>query len=495
MFRSMTLGRQIAAGVLLPYLFLLVSIIPYSYTNNLATTESNRRIAHAQDVLLQVSDLLNALLNAENAARGYALTGKEESLLPYRLAADSIDRKLSDLRRVTSDSAEHQQRIDAMQPAIRDVRRELAEIIDVRTSHGLPAAASRVSESAVFKSMAEIRRLGDALNTAEQDQLQQQKAAYDKAIKDGLRLTILSGPICFGVMLAAVLFIIRNLNRQIGGIVQHLRSSAAELQAAATQQVKGAKGQAATATEVATTMRELVTTSRQIADSAQRVTGVATETTTAARTGDHTVQGAHTSVEQVKHQVDRIVTHMLDLGKRSQEIGSILDIINELAEQTNILSINATIEAAGAGEAGRRFAVVADEIRKLADRVGGSTKEIRGLIEEVRAAANTTVMVTEDGSKAVDVSTRQFGEVAASFRRIVELVANTTQASREIELSTKQQTTAVEQASAAMADVAQTARDTEASSSQTMQTAAQLAALSQQLMRLVRTAVRDADGG
>jgi methyl-accepting chemotaxis protein len=186
---------------------------------------------------------------------------------------------------------------------------------------------------------------------------------------------------------------------------------------------------------------------------------------------------------------------MLDLGKRSQEIGSILDIINELAEQTNILSINATIEAAGAGEAGRRFAVVADEIRKLADRVGGSTKEIRGLIEEVRAAANTTVMVTEDGSKAVDVSTRQFGDVAASFRRIVELVANTTQASREIELSTKQQTTAVEQASAAMADVAQTARDTEASSSQTMQTAAQLAALSQQLMRLVRTAGQEADGG
>ena len=103
------------------------------------------------------------------------------------------------------------------------------------------------------------------------------------------------------------------------------------------------------------------------------------------------------------------------------------------------------------------------------------------------AAANTTVMVTEDGSKAVDASARQFNEVAASFRRIVELVGNTTQASREIELSTKQQTTAVEQASTAIADVAQTARDTEASSAQTMQTAAQLATLSQQLIRLIKS--------
>src|SRR2546422_228947 len=114
-----------------------------------------------------------------------------------------------------------------------------------------------------------------------------------------------------------------------------------------------------------------------------------------ARAGGQTVQAAQESVGSIRRQVDLIVTHMLDLGKKSQQIGGILEIINELAEQTNILAINATIEAAGAGEAGKRFAVVADEIRKLADRVGGSTKEIRTLIEEIRAAVNSTVMATE----------------------------------------------------------------------------------------------------
>jgi methyl-accepting chemotaxis protein len=180
---------------------------------------------------------------------------------------------------------------------------------------------------------------------------------------------------------------------------------------------------------------------------------------------------------------------MLELGKKSQQIGAVLDIVSELAEQTNILAINATVEAAGAGESGKRFAVVADEIRKLAHRVGGSTKEIRGLIDDVRSAVNTTVMATETGSKAVDAGSRQFGEVATGFRQIAELVATTTDAAREIELSTKQQSTAVEQVNLAIADVAQASKETETSANQTLQTASLLATLSNDLLRIIRPRV------
>ena len=144
---------------------------------------------------------------------------------------------------------------------------------------------------------------------------------------------------------------------------------------------------------------------------------------------------------------------MLELGKKSQQIGGILEIINELAEQTNILAINATIEAAGAGETGKRFAVVADEIRKLADRVGGSTKEIRGLVDDIRAAVNTTVMATEGGIEGR--RRRRRGSSARwrrSFKQIAGLVATTTDAAKEIELSTKQQATAVEQVNVAVVE-------------------------------------------
>ena len=194
---------------------------------------------------------------------------------------------------------------------------------------------------------------------------------------------------------------------------------------------------------------------------------------------------AQEGIGGIKRQVELVVGHMLELGRKSQQAGGILEIVNELAEQTNILAINATIEAAGAGEGGRRFAVVADEIRKLADRMGASTKEIRGLIDDIRGAVNTTVMATESGTKAVELGTRQFADVTTSFKQIVGLVATTMEAAREIELSTKQQASAVEQVNVAIANVAHATKETEASSTQTLQTATQLAGLSKQIIQLV----------
>lgn len=288
----------------------------------------------------------------------------------------------------------------------------------------------------------------------------------------------------FAIIVAFVLS--RVLTRQIGSAVAHVQSSSAELQTAANQQATGAKEQATAMNEIATTISELLATSRQIAESAQRVAEIAEQTTTAAQTGEGIVDQAHDSIAAIRQQMDMVVSHMIELGKKSQQIGAVVDIVAELAEQTNILAINATIEAAGAGEAGVRFAVVADEIRQLADRVGGSTKEIRPLIDDMRGAVNTTIMATETGSKAVDTGSRQFGDVAQSFKRIAEPLGASSEAAREIELSTKQQSSAVEQVNLAVANVAQTTKETEASTRQTLEAVSQLAGLSKDLLRLVQ---------
>jgi methyl-accepting chemotaxis protein len=304
--------------------------------------------------------------------------------------------------------------------------------------------------------------------------------------------SLAAGVMLWGGILGALLvgligwLITRSLNLQIGGAVGHVQSSSAELQSAANQQASGMKEQTISMNEIATTISELLATSRQIAESSQRVAQIAEQTASAARTGDGTVERAHESIASIRRQVDQIVAHMLELGKKSQQIGAVLDIVSELAEQTNILSINATIEAAGAGETGKRFAIVADEIRKLADRVAASAKEVRGLIDDVRSSVNTTVMATETGSKAVDAGSKQFGEVASAFKSIASLVSTTTEAAREIELSTKQQTTAVEQVNVAIVNVTQAARETEASTSQTLETASLLAVTSSDLLKLVQ---------
>jgi methyl-accepting chemotaxis protein len=282
----------------------------------------------------------------------------------------------------------------------------------------------------------------------------------------------------------------RNLRREVGAAVGHIQSSSAQLEAAAAQQANGGRDQASAMSEITTTISELLITSRQIADSAQRVSQIAEDTADAARTGDATIDSTRASITAIRTQVDQIVQHMLALGEKSQQIGGVVDLVSELAEQTNILAINATIEASGAGEWGRRFAVVAEEIRKLADRTAGSAKEIRALIEDVRGAVNTTVMATEIGAKAVDSGSRQFDDATNSFRRIAQLVATTNDATREIELSTKQQTTAVEQVNVAASDTARVSRETEASAEETRQTATHLSTLSGNLLELVGTGRR-----
>jgi methyl-accepting chemotaxis protein len=319
------------------------------------------------------------------------------------------------------------------------------------------------------------------------------RSAEAELSSENTKTTILWGSV-FGILFVAIAgtLISRSLAAQIGAAVHHIQTSSAELQSAANQQATGAKEQASAMSEISTTISELLATSRQIAESARRVSEIAEQTAGAARSGDLTVEKGHESISGIRRQVDTIVHHMLDLGKKSQQIGAVVDIVLELAEQTNILAINASIEAAGAGDAGRRFGVVADEIRKLADRVGGSTKEIRGLIDDVRSAVNTTVMTTETGSKAVEAGADQFGRVAAAFGQIGAQVATTTEAAKEIELSTKQQATAVEQVNVAITNVSQASKETEVSTGQTLRTAAELSHLSRELLRLVQPQVESA---
>ena len=344
---------------------------------------------------------------------------------------------------------------------------------------------SRFQDESVRPKRLVLDKLVDEFVAAEEQRLEVAKAAATSGAAAATRLVVF---MIIAVALTAIglaLFLSRRLGRDIGVAIQHIRSASAELQSAANQQVTSARETATSMNEISTTVSELLATSRQIADSAQRVAHISEETAGAARSGDRTVRGAHESITGIKKHVDHVVTYMLDLGKKSQQIGGVVDIINELAEQTNILSINASIEAAGAGESGRRFAVVADEVRKLAERTGGSTREIATLIEEIRAAVNTAVMATEGGAKAVEAGARQFGEVTAAFDQIVGLVGTSTEAAREIELSTKQQATAVEQVNGAIVSAAQATKEAEASSSQTLQTAGQLTTLSGELARLV----------
>jgi methyl-accepting chemotaxis protein len=484
-FSNWTVARRLIVSFGLAALTLVV-IAVVSYRNTYRLIENDGWVAHTYQVQAGLADLLSELKDAETGQRGYIITGDESYLAPYQSALGAINGTLDDLRRFTADNPNQQRRLAVLSPLIDARLASIKDGIDLRRTQGVEAAAKHVSTGVGKSEMVQARALVAEADKEEKDLL---KARTEEARSsaDTTIAIILWGGLLGTLTVAAIgWFISSSLSRQIGSAVGMVQSSSSELQAAANQQATGAKEQAAAMTEISTTITELLATSRQIAESAQRVAQNAEQTASAARSGHGTVGITHESITGIRRQVDQIVSHMLELGKKSQEIGAVLDIVSELAEQTNILAINATIEAAGAGEAGKRFAVVADEIRKLADRVGGSTKEVRTLIDDVRSAVNTTVMATETGSKAVDAGSRQFGDVASAFKQISGLVSTATDAAREIELSTKQQSTAVEQVNIAIASVTQASIETETSAGQTLQTVSQMATLSKDLLRIIQ---------
>jgi CHASE3 domain sensor protein len=479
-----TFGRKLAIGYALSFLFLVV-VGATAYRGVDSLTRSSYAVAHSHDVLERISDIESGLKDVETGPRGYVISGNPVFLEPYERGRAQLTVSLTDLRTLTGDNESQQPRIDELERFVEAKVAEMARFVEIRDREGQAPALAAVAAGEGQRLMTEAQRVLGQLEREER-RLLAERADEVEAAASGTRTTIvIATGLCVVLIVVTGVSIARSVGGQVGAAVRNVESSSAELQAAANQQVTGSKEQVAAMTEITTTINELLATSRQIAESAQRVAQVAAETARSASAGDGTVESAHGSITAIRRQVDLVVDHMLELGRKSQQIGAVLDIVSELAEQTNILAINATIEAAGAGESGRRFAVVADEIRKLADRVGDSTKQIRTLIDDVRAAVNTTVMATEGGSKAVDAGTRQFDEVASSFKRIADLVGTTTEASREIELSTKQQATAVEQVKIAISNVSQASRETEASSAQTLQTAAQLNGLSRDLLRII----------
>jgi methyl-accepting chemotaxis protein len=452
-----------------------------------AVIDSKERVitvnAHA---LIQAQSVAAALQEKVAVARGYLLVRDDSELERLGEVRNEFAAYLSSLRRLAAGEEELRLLRD-IEVAESDHQEALDHVLEMRRGQAsLEEIAKRFDESMSPRGEQLARTLA-AFTDFESNLLERAQHASSVKASSVMNLVFAVSIVGGVAMVLAAFLLTRALSRSVGAAVGQVQSSSSELQAAASQQASGAKQQATAMGDITTTISELLASSQQIAESAQRVAHIASDTARAANDGQGTVEKARDSIASIRKQVDLIVERMLDLGKKSQEIGSVLEIVAELSEQTNILAINATIEAAGSGESGLRFAAVAEEIRKLADRVGGSTKEIRSLIEDVRMAVNSTVMATESGSKAVDAGARESSEVTSAFGRIATLVSTTTEAAREIELSTKQQASAVEQVTSAISSVAQASRETETSSSQTLQTASQLKTMAMDLLRLIQS--------
>jgi len=272
------------------------------------------------------------------------------------------------------------------------------------------------------------------------------------------------------------------LIEQIRAASTNVRALTAQVLAAAEEQASGAAQQAAAVTQTSATVEELAQTSSQIADNSAAVVRVAERTLARAEEGMQAVAATANGINDMGETTRSSSERILQLGERGQEIGRVLGIIDEIAEQTKILALNAAIEAARAGESGKGFSVVADEIRKLAESVTESTREIDRVVHEIQAATTALVMSTEKVSNEVQQNKEIASSTQGSLERIVSQVEETTDAAKQISFATQQQRTASDQVVVSMREVATVSR-------QAAETSRQISTAITQLNTLMDTLV------
>ncbi|TAN44753.1 MAG: hypothetical protein EPN22_05235 [Nitrospirae bacterium] len=237
--------------------------------------------------------------------------------------------------------------------------------------------------------------------------------------------------------------------------------------------------------EITSTMEELSASSTQIAEHSKSVVDIANKTWEDTKKGAKAVEDVIMKMSEINNDNEENIREIVDLGKKSKEITKVMEIINTIADQTKLIAFNAALEAASAGEAGKRFGVVAVEIRRLADSVMDSTEEIETKVNEIQEAINRLVMNSEKGSKGIQDGMNMSTETAALLIDIVEAAQETTTSAKQISLSTQQQKTASNQVVVALREIVAGTGQTSNSINRIMAISREMSRLSEEMKRLL----------
>ena len=278
---------------------------------------------------------------------------------------------------------------------------------------------------------------------------------------------------------------LRSLVTQINDTTVQVSSAAHETQATAMHLAEASDQQAAQITTASSAVNQMAASIEEVSSNANDLANEASTSVEIANKGSMVVQDAISGMDTIREQIQETSKRIKRLGESSQEIGDIVEIINDISEQTNILALNAAIQAAMAGDAGRGFAVVADEVQRLAERSGNATKQIEALVKTIQADTNEAVISMERSTSEVVQGARLAQNAGGALEEIEHVSSSLAKLIQAISDTTRQQSIAAVSISDSMNVVQEITTQTSAGTNETAASIGNLAELANELRQSV----------
>ena len=420
-------------------------------------SEYEIRHRHWSDVL--VEGKLKQTLVVDSYSPGIAfLDARDREFVPAILAGDLVKARALAAGVLSVRYREHREAIDhvvtAALPWQAQQEERAAAIVQGRINQ-VVLVAMVILGAAVIMGLLIARRISGALSTIE--------SRFEAISAGDLRVRIpVHGKDEIARLCQSTNRLLDALERLIGKVVHVTRkvaSASVQLSATAEEISKGTHQLTARAAQASSAVEQMNATVGQVADSSGKAASLSQETVATAKDGGSVVSETIAGMQHLSEAVANSATIIEALGSSSDQIGAIVRTIEDIADQTNLLALNAAIEAARAGEQGRGFAVVADEVRKLAERTTKATKEIGDMIRQIQHYTRGAVESMQDGTRKVSVGVELANKTGEALAKIVQMVSQSAEMIRHIAVAAEEQLVATQQIAGDIDKVAQVTQE------------------------------------